>query len=83
MLLRLKEYIFYLNMQEKVMEEKRLKTFFKLVKKKGYEKVWLGVWEYNKNAIEFYKHMGFKIFSKHSFLLGDDNQTDLLLKIDI
>ena len=47
------------------------------------EKIWLGVWEYNKNAIEFYKHMGFKIFSKHSFLLGDDNQTDLLLKIDI
>ena len=44
---------------------------------------WLGVWEYNKNAIEFYKHMGFKKFSEHSFLLGDDNQTDLLLEIDI
>ena len=38
MLLRLKEYIFYLNMQEKVMEEKRLKAFFKLVKKKGMKK---------------------------------------------
>ena len=33
-LLRLKEYIFYLNIQEKVMEEKRLKTFFKLEKKR-------------------------------------------------
>ena len=39
--------------------------------------------EYNKNAIEFYKHLGFKMFSKHSFLLGNDNQTDLLLKINI
>ena len=62
---------------------KAFENIFQIGKKKGYEKVWLGVWEYNKNAIEFYKHMGFKIFSKHSFLLGDDNQTDLLLKIDI
>lgn len=62
---------------------KAFENIFQIGKKKGYEKIWLGVWEYNKNAIEFYKHMGFKIFSKHSFLLGDDNQTDLLLKIDI
>ncbi len=60
-----------------------LKKIFQIGRKKGYEKIWLGVWEYNKNAIEFYKHLGFKIFSKHSFLLGDDNQTDLLLKINI
>ena len=62
---------------------KAFEKIFQIGRKKGYEKVWLGVWEYNKNAIEFYKHMGFKMFSKHSFLLGDDNQTDLLLKIDI
>ena len=62
---------------------KAFENIFQIGKKKGMKKVWLGVWEYNKNAIEFYKHMGFKIFSKHSFLLGDDNQTDLLLKIDI
>ena len=62
---------------------KAFENIFQIGRKKGYEKIWLGVWEYNKNAIEFYKHMGFKIFSKHSFLLGDDNQTDLLLKIDL
>ena len=62
---------------------KAFENIFQIGRKKGYEKIWLGVWEYNKNAIEFYKHMGFKMFSKHSFLLGDDNQTDLLLKIDI
>ena len=62
---------------------KAFENIFQIGKKKGYEKVWLGVWEYNKNAIEFYKHLGFKMFSKHSFLLGNDNQTDLLLKINI
>ena len=62
---------------------KAFENIFQIGRKKGYKKIWLGVWEYNKNAIEFYKHMGFKMFSKHSFLLGDDNQTDLLLKIDI
>lgn len=62
---------------------KAFENIFKIGRKKGYEKIWLGVWEYNKNAIEFYKHMGFKMFSKHSFLLGDDNQIDYLLKIDI
>jgi len=62
---------------------KAFENIFQIGRKKGYEKIWLGVWVYNKNAIEFYKHMGFKMFSKHSFLLGDDIQTDLLLKIDI
>lgn len=62
---------------------KAFENIFQIGKKKGYEKIWLGVWEYNKNAIEFYKHLGFKMFSKHSFLLGNDNQTDLLLKINI
>ena len=47
---------------------KAFENIFKIGRKKGYEKIWLGVWEYNKNAIEFYKHMGFKMFSKHSFL---------------
>ena len=62
---------------------KAFEKIFQIGRKKGYGKVWLGVWEYNKNAIEFYEHMGFKMFSKHSFLLGNDNQTDFLLKIDI
>ena len=44
------------------------------------EYVWLGVWEQNNNAIGFYKHNGFEVFSSHEFLLGDDKQNDLLMK---
>jgi len=44
----------------------------------GY--VWLGVWEENQRAIRFYEKNGFVPFSKHVFWLGDDEQTDLLMK---
>jgi ribosomal protein S18 acetylase RimI-like enzyme len=42
--------------------------------------VWLGVWEENQRAIKFYTKNGFAPFSKHKFWLGDDEQTDLLMK---
>jgi diamine N-acetyltransferase len=42
--------------------------------------LWLGVWENNARAIRFYEKNGFKKFSTHIFKLGDDEQTDLLLK---
>lgn len=45
-----------------------------------YEVVWLGVWEHNHTAINFYKKWGFDFFGQHDFLLGHDRQTDLLMK---
>ena len=47
---------------------------------KNFNYVWLGVWENNHNALAFYRHNGFEVFSSHEFLLGDDKQTDLLMK---
>lgn len=42
--------------------------------------LWLGVWEQNEPAIRFYEKNGFEKFSSHIFRLGDDEQTDLLMK---
>lgn len=42
--------------------------------------VWLGVWEENKKAISFYKKNGFEEFDKHIFRLGNDEQTDIMMK---
>jgi len=47
------------------------------------EYVWLGVWEENPKAINFYKKNGFIEFDKHIFKLGDDEQTDLMMKLEI
>ena len=49
-------------------------------KEKGLKYVWLGVWEHNPRAIEFYEKLGFIPFGKHAFLLGTDLQTDILMK---
>jgi ribosomal protein S18 acetylase RimI-like enzyme len=45
--------------------------------------VWLGVWEHNPKAIEFYKRWGFEVFGEHVFILGNDPQNDLLMKKDL
>ena len=42
--------------------------------------VWLGVWEENRRAIEFYRKHGFVDFDRHIFKLGEDEQTDILMK---
>jgi ribosomal protein S18 acetylase RimI-like enzyme len=46
--------------------------------KKAY--IWLGVWEHNAKALAFYKKNGFEVFGSHDFQLGDDLQTDLMMK---
>ena len=52
-------------------------------REKNLEYVWLGVWEKNHRAIKFYEKNGFKVFGKHKFVLGEDVQTDLLMKMKI
>lgn len=51
-----------------------------IAQEKNMKFIWLGVWEENKRAIRFYEKNGFKIFGKHDFVLGNDVQTDLMMK---
>ena len=46
----------------------------------GFEVIWLGVWEHNEGAIRFYKSKSFEVFGEHDFWLGNDQQTDVLMK---
>lgn len=46
--------------------------------KKSY--LWLGVWEENLRALHFYRKNGFVEFDKHIFRLGEEEQTDLMMK---
>ena len=45
--------------------------------------VWLGVWEQNKRAIQFYTKNGFVEFHQHTFVLGDEAQTDIMMKLEL
>lgn len=46
----------------------------------GYQSLWLGVWEHNLLAIQFYKRHGFVQVGAHQFILGQEEQTDLLME---
>ena len=83
--------------EDKALEIERiyiLKEYYgKKVGQKLYEKavqvanlkncnyMWLGVWEENPRAINFYKKNGFVEFDKHIFKLGSDEQTDIMMKL--
>jgi ribosomal protein S18 acetylase RimI-like enzyme len=54
-----------------------------LAKEKNVEYVWLGVWEQNPRAIRFYEKNGFVAFDKHIFQLGNDEQTDIMMKLKL
>ena len=47
------------------------------------EIIWLGVWEHNQRAINFYKKWGFEKFGEHQFILGSDAQLDWLMKREL
>ena len=54
-----------------------------VAKEKGVNYIWLGVWEENHKAIQFYTKNGFTSFDKHIFTLGDEEQTDIMMKLPI
>ncbi|HJS19239.1 MAG TPA: GNAT family N-acetyltransferase [Anaerolineales bacterium] len=45
--------------------------------------VWLGVWEKNQRAIDFYKRWGFREVGTHIFSVGDDPQNDFILELEL
>jgi len=48
-----------------------------------YPVIWLGVWEQNSEAIGFYQKWRFETFGSYQFQLGEDEQTDFLMKRDL
>jgi len=51
------------------------------IRKKSY--IWLGVWERNHKAILFYKKHGFYVIGTHPFIMGEEEQTDLIMRKDL
>jgi ribosomal protein S18 acetylase RimI-like enzyme len=66
--------------QGKGIGKKLLQTATKVAQQHHLKYIWLGVWEENSRAIRFYERNGFVAFDTHSFWLGSDEQTDILMK---
>ena len=58
-----------------------MKKAIELGRERSLDYIWLGVWEKNHKAIRFYEKLGFVKFDTHVFVLGDDAQTDHLMKL--
>jgi ribosomal protein S18 acetylase RimI-like enzyme len=58
-------------------------TAFEIAKKAKVYYIWLGVWEENSRALCFYKKNGFVEFDKHIFRVGNDLQTDIMMKLKL
>lgn len=56
---------------------------FERAKAENRDAMWLGVWEYNPRAQRFYEKNGFRVVGSHTFQLGSDAQTDLLMQKEI
>jgi len=54
-----------------------------IARQQNADYLWLGVWEKNYRAFRFYQKNGFFEFSKHVFRLGDDEQIDLMMKLQL
>ncbi|SQA94253.1 GNAT family N-acetyltransferase [Capnocytophaga ochracea] len=54
-----------------------------VAKERKVSYVWLGVWEKNERALRFYQKNGFVAFDAHTFVLGSDAQTDILMKLSM
>jgi ribosomal protein S18 acetylase RimI-like enzyme len=51
------------------------------VRNKAY--IWLGVWAENHRAIQFYERNGFVKTGTHPYIIGDEEQTDYIMRRDL
>jgi ribosomal protein S18 acetylase RimI-like enzyme len=69
-----------INYQGKKIGDLLMDFALKLAAAQKVDWIWLGVWEHNPRAQRFYERWGFTRFAEHVFQMGEDAQTDWLLK---
>jgi ribosomal protein S18 acetylase RimI-like enzyme len=52
-------------------------------KEKGFETLFLGVWQENERAVNFYKKTGFEVFETRQFQLGERLCDDYMMKLKL
>jgi ribosomal protein S18 acetylase RimI-like enzyme len=68
------------NMIGKGVGKLMMQTSIEIAKQRDKQVLWLGVWEKNQRAIDFYTKWGFEKFDETDFLLGNDLQRDWLMR---
>lgn len=63
--------------------QKLYEKALQIARERKLDYIWLGVWEKNHRAMSFYQKNGFVEFGQHLFQLGDDEQTDIMMKLKL
>jgi diamine N-acetyltransferase len=50
-------------------------------RQRSCDSIWLGVWENNQKAINFYKKVGFREVGSQTFMFGRELQTDIVMEL--
>src|SRR6476659_6640628 len=60
-----------------------MKEAIREAKERGFNCLWLGVWERNERAIKFYEKWGFKRVGGNIFVLGEDIFKDFTMELSL
>jgi diamine N-acetyltransferase len=63
--------------------QEMMREIFKVAKQTSSDCIWLGVWEQNPRAINFYEKYDFKVVGEHTFQFGSDPQRDLVMALEL
>ena len=70
------------NYQGKQIGKQMLDKAILIANEKMVDYIWLGVWEKNPDAIRFYEKNGFVKYGSHHFMVGNDRQTDIIMRLN-
>ena len=69
------------DFQNQQIGQKMLDTVIEMAVQRKMRYLWLGVWEENTRAIEFYLRNHFELSGSHPYMVGNDLQTDKIMKL--
>lgn len=71
------------NFQNRKIGQKMLDAVIEMAIQRKMRYLWLGVWEKNIRAIDFYKRNHFTLSGTHPYMVGNDLQTDIIMKLSL
>ncbi|WP_322560215.1 GNAT family N-acetyltransferase, partial [Staphylococcus haemolyticus] len=81
--LEIQRIYFYKTYQGGGRGQKFIQLALDKAKELNKNKVWLGVWEHNQQALSFYKKHGFEVTGQHEFITGEVVDIDLIMEREI
>lgn len=71
------------DQQNKKIGQAMLDAVIEIAIQRKMRYLWLGVWEKNEKAIRFYEKNRFSLSGTHEFWVGNDQQTDRIMKLEL